>query len=700
MSADFSFLTLRNLTAYQSNGARVPQNYILTISTNGVGNFTNVISPSSVNASSIITSTLCANIMDVNILSTTVHIGSNIIASTLTLDSYAIIPNIFNSSLLTSTISTNYINANFISTITNFTMQDNSGNTIVMTGQNNDLYINGFPVLTDGNLSSVSSLYWEDDYGQYTLSGGIFNKNLGQGTQKYMVGIGTNSSLNGTLSVKFDGPGTGNAFHVSSNNNVFQIKNISSGIYDYMSGQFYDNQANTFGSALQFFKTQNFNSTVSTCELGYVDFYGLNSSLSTARGAFILAKQTGPVSTFTTTDLQFLTCTSSSGAINMVINSAGRVGVRNTSPQYTLDVNGSIFSNDILHISSATSGANGAIRLFSDSGSSWIESGSTFAVGAGNYLKFGNMYDTLGVAVLTLDMINSRVGIKNETPLFPLDVKGTTQINWSGTANARIGTVTPLEGFALSWNQIAAGGINGQTEVISGSGSGGAGGIDFFVNVADNVAATASNLAARITGTKRMGINNSTPATTLVVNNPTPNSLNGLAVNSADVNTIIGNVNGSNNGSIQVTSGGSASAISATPYNLTLQPLGGTTTVGSGGLTVSGNTSITGNLNVTGTAISRVATAEITSNPGNNLSNWTPYLGKYSFVDGDTVPALTLPNGPQAPPDGTVVVIRNYGSVGSISVSPLSDGSGASILPGKTSSYVYQTVLGAGWYAL
>lgn len=308
------------------------------------------------------------------------------------------------------------------------------------------------------------------------------------------------------------------------------------------------------------------------------------------------------------------------------------------------------------------------------------------------------MFDTLGVAVLTLNTINNTVGIRNETPLFPLDVTGTTQISWG--ANARIGTVTPLEGFALSWNQVAAGGINGQTELVSGKGASNEGGFDFFVNVADGAPATASNLAARITGAKRMGINNSTPATTLVVNNPTADSLNGLAVNSSDVNTVIGNVNGSNNGSIQVTSGGSASVISATPYNLTIQPLGGTTTVGSGGLTVNGNTSVTGNLTVTGTAISRVATSDLTSNPGNNLSNWTPYLGKYSFVDGDTVPALTLPNGGQAPSDGTIVVVRNYGSSGFISVSPTADSSGASILPGKTSSYVYTTVLGGGWYAL
>ena len=34
-SRDFGFTTLRNLTAYQTNGAIVPINYILTTSSNG-----------------------------------------------------------------------------------------------------------------------------------------------------------------------------------------------------------------------------------------------------------------------------------------------------------------------------------------------------------------------------------------------------------------------------------------------------------------------------------------------------------------------------------------------------------------------------------------------------------------------------------------------------------------------------------------
>ena len=65
----------------------------------------------------------------------------------------------------------------------------------------------------------------------------------------------------------------------------------------------------------------------------------------------------------------------------------------------------------------------------------------------------------------------------------------------------------------MTWNSIQIGGVNGQTEIISAAGLG-SGGIDFFVGVADGVAATSANLGVRITGDRKMGINNSSPATT------------------------------------------------------------------------------------------------------------------------------------------------------------------------------------------
>jgi microcystin-dependent protein len=663
MSADFSFLTLRNLIAYQPNGARVPQNYILTVSTNGAGVFSNVINLSSINTSSINTSTLNANIANINILSTTVHIGNNIIASTLVLDRYAVIPNIYTSSIIassvtsayypfinTSTITVSSINNTFgittsslnvnhissgsitvdnISTFDSLVFLDNSNNTIRVIGENNDLYVNGFPVLTEGNLSSVSSLYWEDDVGQYTLSGGIFNKNLGQGFERYMVGVGTNSSLNGTLSVKYNGLVTGNAFHISSYNNVFAIKNKYEPPYNFMSGQFINNQDDTYGCSLEFIKTQNFNSTVSTCELGYIDFYGLNDNLSTARGAYILARQTGPVSTFTTTDLQFVTCTSSTETINMVINSIGNVGIGTTTPTSLLQV-GSIstvtFYNTTTPLQSTiiigpgispSPAENTTPGINDDNYSSalLLASLSDAAPNVGTGIALGGRQEfneeiTAFARVCGVSAGPIEGDLTLETLYQPSGSKAglIERMRIKNTGNVGIGTDNPQSKLDVNGSIFS-------NSIISVSTITGPGAMRFFTEAGYSFIETGSTFQTGQGNTlvitnmqdtlslppfvvdtvnSRIGIKTLAPATALVVNNsPVTSALSGIAVNSSDVNTVIGNVAGSNNGSIQVTSGGSASNISATPYNLSLQPLGGEVNTGSN-LTVGGNLTVNG----------------------------------------------------------------------------------------------------------
>jgi hypothetical protein len=157
--------------------------------------------------------------------------------------------------------------------------------------------------------------------------------------------VGINTTIpQAQLDVNYITISTGYPFIVSSFNNSFAIKNISSSDtsnINFMAGIFSNNQDNTFGCALEFKKTVNFNSTISTCELGYLDFYGTNPSLQQVRGAYIMARQEDIANTFVPTRLEFITFNSSFGNTNMVINQNGNVGINTTTPQYTLDVYGS-----------------------------------------------------------------------------------------------------------------------------------------------------------------------------------------------------------------------------------------------------------------------------------------------------------------------------------------------------------------------
>ena len=122
-----------------------------------------------------------------------------------------------------------------------------------------------------------------------------------------------------------------------------------------------------------------------------------------------------------------------------------------------------------------------------------------------------------------------------------------------------------------------------------------------------------------------------------------------------------------------------------TSYNPTI-------TLGSAG--TAHTVTMNGNLNVIGTAISRVATVAVTSDPG--ISGWNTFLGKYCFVDGASVGILTLPTNVTL--DGTILVIRNTSISASITVTGATTAS--IILAGKTTSYVYTTSATAGWYTL
>jgi hypothetical protein len=125
------------------------------------------------------------------------------------------------SSLNTSTISTLTLSIrnrmNLLSTATGQPPLEVSWDT-------DSLYLNGFPVATDATVSTVSSVFWQDGS---TSSGIIVTRHFGVGDQKYLVGIGYNTteSINATLDVKYIGSASGNVLNVAAASNRLTMDN-------------------------------------------------------------------------------------------------------------------------------------------------------------------------------------------------------------------------------------------------------------------------------------------------------------------------------------------------------------------------------------------------------------------------------------------------------------------------------------------
>jgi hypothetical protein len=338
-----------------------------------------------------------------------------------------------------------------------------------------------------------------------------------------MVGIGAGADLNGTLSIKYSGGNyTGNSLFISSNNNYVYTKNSWDGANNGLSLHLEENQPTCCGPTVYLTKSYGFGASQAGGDLGMIKFLGTNPSNTAVVGAEIYAQQTGVPSTFTPTDIVFSNCTAAVQNYNMIITGDGRVGVGTMTPSQTLDVNGSVNIAQSLSVYGSSiyfepndPGYFDAFKIELN-GANYLTYKSTVNGGAATFVQNsggGQLVLATNNPVVFVNGTgggNNNIGIGINAPQYALDVNGAIQANNLG--RFRLGTDVVQEGFAASWNTIQAGGTNGMTELISGRGTGPNGGFDFFVGVADGMAAAAGDFAMRIDGaTKRIGIGTTAP---------------------------------------------------------------------------------------------------------------------------------------------------------------------------------------------
>ena len=583
-------------------------------------------------------------------------------------------------------ISTNTIITQYLSTFSTINLMNGNAVPLELTWNTSTLFIDGHPVATDGTVSTVSSVFWQDNGG----FGNIVNKNVGVGATKYLVGVGTPNgvAINATLDVQYaGGSNPGNVLNVSTSNG----KNLtfdSNGVL-LTNGAVYMNdilQISTIGEngALQFV-TQSGNTYIES---------GNNFSSGSGNKLY-----------FTNIDNVLST---------MVLDTnAQRVGINTDNPVEVLDVNGNIHTSGYLS-TNIINMTNGSINFSSviniDSNSAGINTG---------IINIGTAYNptiTLGSAGSTkTHTINGTTDVNGDINIIN-DINNTdsNSINFFKSISS-LSTVNNTELGYLYFNGTDINSVTKSSALIYARQDGNAGNgyvpgkLSFHTS--GNAVNPGSGIPLRmiINSQGNVGINTSTPQTTLDVkgditlsdtlyisstNGNTSGSItvmNGgpleLANTAGDIIihsqtgvTQFNSASGSNYGQIQVAD--PSGTVSLTGTNINLTP-------SSGLVSTIGSLSITNNLNVTGTAISRVAVSTINSNP----SDWSNFYGKYCFV---TLIGTPLNIGGSAD-DGTILVFRNVTSDNSpITVN------GNTILAGKTLSFVYTTTSGisAGWYSL
>jgi len=583
--------------------------------------------------------------------------SNNLNISTLSVSTFTIVTQLF------STVTTNFLTVNSTAVISSL-----SGNQVTT---------NFLTVNSTGVISSLSGNQVTTNFLTVNSTAVISSLTLSELTMNFLT-------VNSTATIS------------SLNTNVISTGNITSNyISTFNDILLINNENNLFGDNIEFYKSIGFQSTVSTTELGYINFYGTNPSQNFVRGAYILARQSGIAGTLAPTDLQFVTNMSSgSENVNMVIKSDGKVGINTTNPNTTLYVAGNSYISTGLTLNNAQLGF-GALKIqdgatentmFISDGSvvsSIQNSGYFVGVSAGfggaSTFQIGRIdsnNNEISKAIYLTQAGNAGIGDVNSN--FKFYVAGNSYIS-SGLTLSNLGVTFGALKIqnALNENSIL---IQDGTSVSSLQYSG------YFVGVSTDFGgastfqigridedSTQINKALYLTQIGNVGVGDVNPNYKLYVAGSSYIS-SGLTLNNANV--AFGGLkvqNGLNENSILISDGTSVSSIQNSGYFVGVSVgFGGASTFQIGRidadstqinkalyLTQAGNVGIATatpqvSLQVNGAAIFRKACSTIDADPG-SIGVWNGFFGKYCFV---TLPSanLTIP----IPPDiGTNVVIRN-----------------------------------------
>jgi len=265
--------------------------------------------------------------------------------------------------------------------------------------------------------------------------------------------------------------------------------------------------------------------------VGYVSTAQLNSlmsntSVSTVRGL----GDSGYVSSFSLTStiqglgtagyvssLGNLTNLTNVNCLQGVFSS---IGVNCNTPAHRLDVNGTINTTGELTVGDrASSSTRGLLRLLTQDGASFIQSGSNATGGGFAPLHFTPLNGFPENSVMTINMSNGRVGIGCNAPAFSLDVVG--KLNVSGNPGFGLiqlrGTTSESTSFYIdpvnAGTSSNTGWITGQTTSIGNVGP--AHITTFGVTRVNN--GGLSEYGYYMTSNGRFGINCNTPAVALDV---------------------------------------------------------------------------------------------------------------------------------------------------------------------------------------